>query len=367
MDMAKQPYTPNLLPPKFSVVPLVPKIALAHSVVARYDESLARLPNPRIVQRAVGTKEAVLSSQIEGTQVTLDEVFLLDVNETTDESTPKMMDYREVINYRRALSEGANLLEERPLTENVIKALHAILLDSVRGNNRAPGEFRKQQVYIGRPGATIENATFVPAPPQEISRLFSNLEKFLHGDTSFDEIVKAAIVHFQFEAIHPFLDGNGRIGRLLVPLMMYQNKLTKYPDIFVSEYLEENRAEYYARLKAVSENGEWVEWVEFFLDAVIYQTRKTHERVGRIEALYSDLQKQANAFNSIYAHAFIDAIFQLPRFRMNTIKHMIPVKTPQSMYVLLEKFLKADIVQDLTPHQSRNKVYGFKALLDIIK
>ncbi len=365
--MTKQPFVPHMLPPKIDIARLMPKIAVAHSIVARFDESLAHLPNPRIIQRAVGTKEAVLSSQIEGTQVTIDEVFLFDADEDTDEKTPKQMDYREVINYRRALAEGARLLGERPLTENVIKALHAILLDSVRGHNRAPGEFRKQQVYIGRPGATMENATFIPAPPQELSRLFANLEKFIHSDQTMDEIVKAAIMHFQFEAIHPFLDGNGRIGRLLVPLMMYQNKLTGYPNIFVSEYLEEHRAEYYAKLNAVSENGEWVEWIEFFLDAIIEQTRRTHERVGRIEALYGDLQKKASAFNSIYAHAFIDAIFQLPRFRVNTIKRMIPVKTNQSLYALLEKFLKADIVQDITPHQNRNKIYGFKSLLDIIK
>lgn len=365
--MAKQPFIPELLPPKISVAQLIPKIALAHSIVARFDESLAHLPNPRIIQRAVGTKEAVLSSQIEGTQVTIDEVFLFDADENVGESTPKQMDYREVINYRRALSEGVKLLDERPLTENVIKALHVILLDSVRGHNRAPGEFRKQQVYIGRPGAGIEDATFVPSPPQEIPRLFSDLEKFIHSDQAFDEIIKAAIMHFQFESIHPFLDGNGRIGRLLVPLMLYQNKLTKYPNIFVSEYLEEHRSEYYSRLNAVSEGEEWVEWIDFFLDAVIEQTKRTHERVGRIQNLYIDLQKQASAFNSIYAHTFIDAIFQLPRFRMNTIKTMIPVKTPQSLYVLLEKFLKADIVQDITPHQNRNKVYGFKALLDIIK
>jgi Fic family protein len=365
--MVKKPFIPEGLPPNVSLVSLVPKIAAAHAIIARFDESLSHLPNPRIVQRAVGTKEAVLSSRIEGTQVTLDEVFFFDADEDVEEKTQKQMDYREVINYRRALAEGAKFLDERPLTENVVKELHAILLDSVRGNNRAPGEFRKQQVYIGRPGVGIEEASFIPAPPQEISRLFSDLEKFIHGDRTFDEVVKAAIMHVQFESIHPFLDGNGRIGRLLVPLMMYQNGLTKYPNIFISEYLEEHRKEYYARLNAVSERDEWIEWVDFFLGAVIEQTKRTHGRVERIEALYSDLQKRASGFNSIYAHAFIDAIFQLPRFRMNTVKKMVSAKTPQSMYDLLEKFLRADIVQDLTPHQTRNKVYGFRALLDIIK
>lgn len=365
--MMRKPFIPELLPPTLSVVSLIPKIATAHAVIARFDESLAHLPNPRIIQRAVGTKEAVLSSRIEGTQVTLDEVFFFDAEGDTEEKTQKQMDYREVINYRRALAEGVRLLEKRPLTENVVKELHAILLDSVRGNDRAPGELRKQQVYIGRPGAGIGEATFIPAPPQEIPRLFSDLEKFVHEDATFDEVVKAAIVHFQFESIHPFLDGNGRIGRLLIPLMMYQNGLTKYPNIFVSEYLEEHRPEYYARLNAVSESGRWIEWIEFFLDAVIEQTSRTHSRVQKIEEAYLDLQKRASEFNSIYAHAFIDAIFQLPRFRMNTIRTMISAKTPQSMYSLLEKLLKADIVQDLSPNQSRNKIYGFKTLLDIIK
>lgn len=363
----KKPYIPDNLPPKIDYSPFIRKIAEAREKVVRYDEAVKRLPNPEIVQKTLGTQEAVLSSQIEGTQVTLDEVFLFDAKEEKKEDTPKERDYREVINYRIAISYGKQILEKKPLSENVIKELHKILLQSVRGKNKNPGEFRKTQVYIARPGASIEQASFIPAPPQEIPRLFSDLEKFIHYNTEIDEIVKAGIVHFQFEAIHPFLDGNGRIGRLLVPLILYEKKITSYPNVYISEYFEANKREYYNRLNAVSENGDWAGWINFFLDAVIEQTQEAYEKVNKIEKLYNYLQKEARDFNSIYAHDFIDAIFMMPRFQAKSIQQIAKIKNTQTVYNLIEKFLQKQIIKDTTRDKERNKIYAFNELLSIIR
>ena len=365
--MTKQPFTPPILPPDIDYSSLLMKIVKARDIVSRYDEAVKRLPNPEIIQRSIRTKEAVLSSRIEGTQVTLDEVLLFDAQEEDDEDTQKEMDYREVFNYRKAIFMGRQLLKERPLTENIIKKLHKILLGSARGNNKAPGEFRRDQVYIGKHGASIEQATFVPAPPQEITSLFSNLEKFLHLEKNIDPIAQIAIAHYQFEAIHPFMDGNERVGRLIVPLFLYEKKVTAYPNIFVSEFLEENREEYYSRLREVSENNKWEEWISFFLDAVIEQTKRTYLLVEKIEKLHKELHDKSHEFNSIYAGSFIDAMFQSPRFRVKQIKKISGIKNNQTLYSLIEKFIEAGILIDMFPNMSRNKIYAFKDLIRIIR
>ncbi len=364
--MTKQPFIPLKLPPSIDYSSLLMKIVSARDVVSRYDESVKKLPNPEIIQRSIRTKEAVLSSRIEGTQVTLDEVLLLDAQEEIDEDTQRQMDYREVFNYRKAIFVGRKLLEKKPLTENVIKELHKILLDSVRGKNKNPGAFRRDQVWIGKPRASIEQATFIPSPPQEIIGLFSDLEKFLHLEKEIDPIAQIAIAHYQFEAIHPFSDGNGRVGRLIVPLFLYEKKVTAYPNIFVSEYLEENREEYYSRLKDVSENGKWEEWISFFLDAVIEQTKRTHLLVERIEELHKELHEISHKFNSIYAGAFIDALFQAPHFRVKQIKKLSGIQNNQTLYSLIEKFVETGVLVDINPKISRNKIYVFKKLMRAI-
>ncbi len=364
--MTKQPFIPPKLPPKVDYSTLLMKIVEARDVVARFDEAVKKLPNPEIIQRSIRTKEAVLSSRIEGTQVTLNEVFFLDAKDELNEKTQQQMDYREVINYRKAIAVGKNLLKERPLTENVIKELHKILLDSVRGKNKNPGQFRREQVYIGKPGVSINQASFIPVPPQVISDLFSDLDKFLHLEKNIDPIVQIAIAHYQFEAIHSFADGNGRVGRLMIPLFLYEKKVTSYPNIFVSEYLEEHREEYYLRLKNVSEKGEWVEWIEFLLGAIIDQTRKTRGVVHEIENLYKELHDNSHKFNSIYTGALIDAIFQAPHFTVRKIKKISGIKNNQTLYNLIDKFVDDGILVDTLPDISRNKIYKFEKLMQII-
>lgn len=365
--MLKKPFIPPHLPPKLDFAPIFSDIIKSRDIVARYDEAVKRLPNPEIIQRSFETKEAVLSSKIEGTQATFDEVLMFDAQDTKTEENEKEKDYKEISNYRLAIKYGKNLLEKRPLAENVIKDLHGILLNSVRGQNKAPGQLRRSQVFIGPYGATIDEATFVPPEPQHIPALFSNLEKYIHSEDVIDPLVQIAVAHYQFEAIHPFMDGNGRVGRLLVPLFLYEKKVTAYPNIYVSEFLEENRDVYYKLLREVSEKGNWIPWIKFFLDAILEQTKITLERVVKIEKLYKDLKERMPEINSIYANSFLDAIFVKPTFTTKAIKKVSKISNNQTLYTVIEKFIEFKIIFDATPKKSRNKIYVFSDLRKIIR
>ena len=259
--MPKNPFIPPELPPQIEYKSLVSDIGNAHASIARLDEVLAHLQNPKLLARTFATKEAVLSSQIEGTEATIAEVFEQEAKGISREDTPRGRDITEIINYRKALERGIEVLRDRPLTENVIKELHKILLFSARGHNKGPGEFRKKLVYIAKPGLSIDNASYVPPLPDEIPGLFSNLEKYIHSNSEQDKIVQIAVSHYQFEAIHPFEDGNGRIGRLLISLMLYNKGFVSYPYIYLSEFFEEHRREYYDLLLGVSERGDWESWI----------------------------------------------------------------------------------------------------------
>lgn len=366
--MPKTPFIPKYLPPDdIDYSSILTDLIAARDAVARYDEAVKRLPNPEIIQRTFETKEAVLSSRIEGTQVTLEDVFMLDAVGVKVEKSEQEKDYREVINYRTAIRKGKDILKKKPMAENTIKELHKILLNSVRGHNRAPGEFRRAQVFIGRPDATIEEASFVPPPPQKVTPLFSNLEKYMHSDNVIDPLVQIAVTHYQFEAIHPFMDGNGRVGRIMVPLFLYEKKITSYPNIYVSEYLEEHRDEYIDLLKRVSEKGDWITWINFFLTAISKQTKVTYERVEKLELLYKELKDRLPEFNSVYALSFLDAIFQAPRFSAKSIKSISSISNNQTIYTLIDKFLSAGVIVDITPDRERNKIYAFRDLLMIIR
>ncbi len=364
--MTKKPFRPPFLPPAIDISPIFSKIIQTREIVARYDEAVKRLPNPEIIKRSFITKEAVLSSKIEGTQATLDEVLLFDAKDTNTDTDEKGNDYQEIFNYRLAISKGKNLLKDFPISENYIKGLHRILLNSVRGKNKMPGEFRDHQVFIAPYGATIEQATFIPPEPKYIIPLFSNLEKYLNQSDAVDPLVKIAIAHYQFETIHPFADGNGRVGRLLIPLFLYEKGVTSYPNIYVSEYLEEHRDVYYRLLREVSEKEAWLPWITFLMDAIYSQTKDTFAQVEKIEKLYKDLDAKMPEVGSIYANKFLEAIFIKPTFMASSIKENVKIKSDRSLYSVISKFLEMGIIRDLTPNSNRGKIYSFPALTKII-
>ena len=365
--MAKQPFLPPLLPPKIDISSLVSLLTGARDAVARYDEVVKRIQNPALIRRTFETKEAVLSSKIEGTQATFEEVLGLDAEPTEEEQSEKQRDYREIANYRAAIDHGKTLLSKRPIDENLIKELHKLLLNSARGKNKTPGEFRRHQVHIGPAGATIDEARYVPPIHTEIPSLMSNLSQYMHADDQPDRLIQAAIMHYQFEAIHPFADGNGRVGRLLIPLYLYEKDITAYPNLYVSEFMETHRRDYYEKLNNVSENNAWLEWIRFFLRAIREQVKVSKARVEKVERLHKDLHDQLPQFNSIYASSFLEALFVQPVFTPQSISREAKIQNSQTNYNLVAKFVEAGLVTDLAPKRERNKLYMFEPLLSILE
>lgn len=308
-----KPYTPDALPLEgLDHRKLLPSVGKANSALASYGGRLYAVPNPGILLSPLINTEAVLSSKIEGTQATVAEVLEHDAGETY--AGEKAHDIQEVVNYRFALALAEKEIAERPIQLPLIRQLHAQLMDSVRGQDKEPGEFRKDQNWIGRKGCTIEEATFVPPNPFQLPNHLEAWEKYL-GEEEIDPIVQTAIVHAQFELLHPFKDGNGRIGRLLIPLFLYSKGLLVRPSFYLSEYLETNREAYYASLQDISQNGNWDNWILFFLSAVVEQAERNVKRIGKIVDLYDDIKaKVRDVTHSQFSGQAVDQIFKQPIF-----------------------------------------------------
>ena len=296
---------------------IFPLVGPANAAIARYEGVLAGIPNPNILLSPLTVREAVLSSKIEGTQVTLGEVLEFEAQgDLLDENTPKKADAREVLNYRAALNEATRMMADGlPLSQRLIKAAHSVLMDGVRGRGKAPGEYRRIPNWIGPEGGTIEQARFVPPAADQIEAAMSAWENYIHADAP-DRLVQLAVVHAEFESIHPFLEGNGRLGRLVIPLFLYTHGLLSRPNFYLSEYLEANREEYYDRLLAVSRNGDWTGWVVFFLEGIIAQAEVNTRKAQAILKLHQEKRDWVvEVTHSQYAVRALDWIFQRPIFQ----------------------------------------------------
>jgi len=309
-----KPYIPEMLPLKsLNWVEFIHLIGEANRELARYEGILKGIVNPAVFLSPLTTQEAVLSSRIEGTQATLEEV--LEYEAAPKKNTFKEQDILEIINYRRALDHAVIYLKKKPISLNLIKEVHDILLDSVRGKNKARGQFRTTQNYIGTLGTTIEQASYIPPPPERLTELLSNLEKYIHSGEK-DPLVQLAIVHAQFESIHPFLDGNGRVGRILIPLFLMEKKLLSSPVFYMSAYLEAHRDIYFEKLNAITKNREWEDWITFFLEAIIAQAKNNAGKATEILNLYDEMKiKVASATRSQFVIQALDTIFTSPIFK----------------------------------------------------
>ncbi len=368
--LKKGPFELPKLPIQINYSDLVEKIAEAHTALARLDEMLKHI-NPTLLERTFLTREAVLSSSIEGTQVTLEEVLKKEVesgNKIIEENTEKGRDFIEVMNYRRALRQGVKMIQEgKPLSENNVKELHRVLLHSVRGRTRAPGEFRREQVYIAPEGTPIEEARFIPPTPRDIPELYGNFDRYLNTETAErDPLVQIAIAHYQFEAIHPFKDGNGRLGRLLIPLFLYNRKIIALPLMYISKYFEEHRRDYYDLLADVSYKDAWTPWIRFFLHGICVQAQEATALGREIIKLRDQYREHLAEFHSTYAFDLLDAIFESPYLTPASIRKASGIKTHQTVLNLINKFVGADILKDVTPTKKRNKFYEFSALVKLL-
>jgi Fic family protein len=365
-----KPFIPDKLPlDAISWDSHVSLIGQANAALARYDGMLQGVPNPAVFLSPLTTQEALLSSKIEGTLVaSVEEVLEFEANPRGPIEPSKQTDIQEIINYRTAMWKAIDRLKERPLCLNIIKELHAILLDSVRGLDKARGEFRRTQNYIAPPGSPIEQATYVPPAPELLDAVLDNWEKYIHFDEK-DTLVHLAIVKAQFEIIHPFLDGNGRLGRMLIPLFLFDKKLLSSPMFYLSAYLESNREIYYKRLQATSQQHDWDGWIQFFLNAVVEQAAVNTDKIQGILSLYEDMKtRMVETTHSQFAIQALDAIFSTPVFQGSDFTTLARISNRGTANTLVRQLLSAEILRVLHPASGRRSaLLAFPELINLVE
>ena len=343
---------------------LIPFLGPAAAAVARYDGMLAAVPNPDVLLAPLSTREAVLSSRIEGTQATMAEVLEFEAGREP-ESPSRREDIHEVLNYRAAMRKAAELLETLPLSQRVIREVHTVLLAGVRGQDRSPGEYRRTPNWIGPPGGALDDATFVPIGADELPNAMGQWERYIHKDAP-DRLVQLAVLHAEFEALHPFLDGNGRLGRIFVPLFLWQHDLIQAPMFYVSAYLEAHRDAYYERLLAVSRDDDWTGWCRFFLEAVQAQAEDNLTKAQGIIDLYDHMKdKVPELTRSQYAIRALDWIFARPFFRGADFVAVGGIPQPTARRIL-DVLRKAGLLKVILPGSGRRSAtLVFPDLLNI--
>ena len=363
------PFVPDQLP--LSTIDWarhVSKISQANRALARYDDLLQGIPEPNVLLSPLTTHEAVLSSKIEGTRATLGEVLKYDACESVAEESKKQ-DIYEIVNYRKALLCAEKSLSERKFSIAFLKEIHALLLDSVRGQTKTPGQIRTTQNWIGAPGSTIEEASFVPPDPIYIQDYLENWENFYNSEQA-DPLVQLAILHAQFEIIHPFNDGNGRLGRILIPLFLYSVNVLSSPMFYLSEFLDIHREVYIEKLRNIGMSSDsWDDWIEFFLTAIIEQSCANSNKVKKIMNLYSDLKdKIFDIIRSKYSIIILDKIFSTPIFNTNTIVNSTSKLSRPIINDILKKLSSSNIIKLLK--KGRGPIpdqYIFPELINICK
>lgn len=304
-------------PTELNWAQLIPLIGPANARLARYDGLLLAIPNADILLTQVVLQEAVLSTRIEGTNVTLGEVLEIEASgQTAAFAQAKVDDASEVLNYREAVRACAQELGYRPLSQRMLRQAHEVLMKGVRGRDKSPGRYRVEQNWIGDRGSPIEEAKFIPIDPLQLQSGMDEWLRYLGSTDEPDALVQLAILHVEFEALHPFMDGNGRLGRMLIPLYLHQRGILSTPAFYISGYLEAHRDLYLERLRAVSRDGDWTGWCEFFLRGIREKAEENERKARAILSLYNRLKNQvADLTRSQHAIRAVDFIFQSPIFR----------------------------------------------------
>jgi Fic family protein len=320
-------------------------------------------PFPRLLTQPFMRREAVLSSRIEGTRASLMDLYnyesaQLSFLEPTD-------DVREVHNYVLALDYGLERLETLPVSLRLIREIHARLMEGVRGGHLTPGKFRKTQNWIGPAGSTIETATYVPPPMDEMHNALNELEKFIHADTEIPTLARAGMIHYQFEAIHPFLDGNGRVGRLIIMLLFHEWNILSQPLLNLSAYFERHRQEYYDHLLAVSQRGKWEEWLRFFLRGISLQAQDSVFRMTSLQGIRTKYEALVQADrNSARMAAVVDFVFSRPILTIKQLESGLDMPyMAAKRYV--EKLVDAGVLQETTGY-ARNRVFQANEIFDAL-
>ena len=346
---------------------LIPLIGKANAGLARYDGLLSAIPNASVLLSPLTTQEAVLSSKIEGTHVTMGEVLELEAGgEPEDVTQPKRDDAEEILNYRIALRSCVDALKERTLSQHLVRQAHYLLMQGVRGKEQTPGSFRTDQNWIGTKGCRIEEASFVPIAPAQLGSGMDAWEAYMNGDGELDALVQLAIVHVEFEALHPFKDGNGRLGRMLIPLFLYKKNVLSSPDFYMSGYLEAHRETYQERLRAVSRDGAWTDWCAFFLEGIVEQSAENEQKARAILALYEQVKTRVvDLTHSQHAIRAVDFLFQSPIFKAPDFTEQSEIPKPTAARILA--MLREDgLLHALREGRGRRSgIYAFRELLNV--
>lgn len=364
-EMAYQSFRPAPLPPNPPIAlsgELVAKLVDANKKLAALDGLSARIPNMDLFVSMYVRKEALLSSQIEGTQCTLDDIL----NPLMEENTNRNVS--DVVNYIKATEFALNRLHSLPLCNRLIKETHAVLMEGVRGQEKSPGEFRYSQNWIGGQGSTIRNARYIPPNPEDMQTAMSDLEKYMNGDDSLDPLIQAALIHYQFETTHPFLDGNGRVGRLLITLFLMEKGILSHPALYISYFLKMNRIEYYDRMTQVRKTGDYEQWVMFFLQALSDSAGDAIQTIDALTALHNQSVAKLGAFSKrqqtnllkLFAYIETNPIIDIQKtaaalvLSYNTVSKMVTILVDEGILRQTDKAGKA-------------KIYSYADYLDILR
>jgi len=338
-------FVPPALPPDVTFdTALVRRLSEADRALGQLAGVGRTLPNPHLLAQAMVRREAVLSSRIEGTQATLSDLVLFEVERSTQRTAT---DVEEVFNYVAAVEHVLAPDRRLPLSLPLLREAHEILLTGVRGGYATPGDFRRSQNWIGAPGCVLETATYVPPPPERLWDCLDAFEKYLHAEHVLPPLITIACLHYQFEAIHPFIDGNGRVGRLLVALLLVEWGLLPAPLLDLSAYLEPRRDEYYARLLAVTVDGDWTGWITFFLDVVAHQARDALRRAQTLQNLREELRKRVTtAKSSSLLPRLVDALFETPAITIGRAAQALGV-THRGATLNIERLLAMGVLTEV--------------------
>lgn len=363
-EMTYSSFVPSPLPPTPPVElsnDIINLLVKANSQLVVLEAVASRIPNVALFISMYVRKEALMSSQIEGTQATLEDILdpLLDANANRDVA--------DVVNYIKATEFAIKRLHSLPLCNRLLRETHAVLMEGVRGQEKNPGEFRRSQNWIGGQGSTLKNARYIPPTPDDMQAAMSDLEKYIHADDETDVLIRAALIHYQFETIHPFLDGNDRVGRLLITLFLMEKKILTTPALYISYFLKKNRIEYYDRMTEVRAKGNYEQWVKFFLQAIIESAEDATAAIDELTSLHNAnvtvISKLGRAsknallvFNYLESNPIIEIgkTSEVLNISFNTVSSA--VKRLVDVGILVQ-----------TSDSSRNRTFAYEAYLDILR
>lgn len=361
-DAAYQSFRPSPLPPELNIDDeMLSLLTGATRAIAKLDTLATYIPNINLFVSMYVRKEALLSSQIEGTQATLEDVLNPLIEENTNRNVA------DVVNYIKATEFALDRLTTLPLCNRLLKETHAVLMQGVRGQEKNPGNFRTSQNWIGSQGSSIKNARYIPPNPQDMTDAMSDLEKYMNNDDSLDVLIRAALIHYQFETIHPFLDGNGRIGRLLITLFLMEKKVLHSPALYISYYLKLNRVEYYDRMSEVRAKNNYEQWVRFFLLAIKESSEEAAETILRLNVLHNknvsvidELGRQGKTSRLIF-----DYIEKNPIIDIGKTSHELGISFNTASSHINRLVEHGILVQ--TNNSERRRVFAYEEYLSILR